>query len=128
MKVVIKSYEKSNEEIKVEFSSKFGEGIASWQGVMPKEGISYDVELEIPNVLKWGKDIHRINSQLYSIQLLNNRVCFEGKLESFSEEDGCCAIRLGDSIILLETEGTPSEVQSFLRFETENVIIYEDNI
>lgn len=129
MKVVIKSYEESNEKIKVSFSSKYGEGIALWQGAIPKEGISYDVELEIPNVLKWGSDIHGINSYLYSIEILNNRVvCFKGKLESVSEEDGCCVVRFGDSIILLDTEGVPLEVQSFLRFETENVIIYENKI
>ena len=128
MKVVIKSYEESNDEIKVAFSCEFGEGIAVWQGMIPKEGNSYDVELEISNVLKWGKDIHGTNSHLYSIEILNNRVCFEGKLESASDEDGCCVVRFGDSIILLETEGIPSELQSFLRFETDSVIIYENNI
>lgn len=128
MNVVIISYEESNSEIKVEFSTEYGEGIAFWQGAQPKKGFAYDVELEIPDVLKWGKDINRTNSKFYSIEILNNRVCFEGKLESYSGNDGCCIIRFGDSIILLETEGNPSEVQSFLRFETENVIIYENNI
>jgi hypothetical protein len=128
MKVVIKSYEESSEGIKVSFSSEFGEGIALWQGEIPKKGISYDVELEIPNVLKWGSDIQRINSHLYSMETLNNRVCFEGKLESVCEEDGCCVVRFGDGTILLDTEGVPSEVQSFLRFETENIIIYDNNI
>ncbi|KGR84257.1 hypothetical protein [Lysinibacillus odysseyi] len=128
MKVVIKSYEESNEEIKVAFSSNFGEGIALWQGAIPKEGNSYDVELEIPNLLKWDKDIQETKSHCYLIEILDNRVCFEGKLESFSEEDSCCVVRLGDSIILLETEGVPSEVQSYLRFETDNIILYENNI
>ncbi|MFU8646683.1 hypothetical protein ACNA06_05070 [Lysinibacillus sp. RSDA_15] len=127
MKVVIKSYEESNEEIKVVFSSKFGEGIALWQGAIPKEGNSYDVELEIPNLLKWGKDIQGKKSNCFLIEILDNKVCFEGTLESISEEDGCCVVRLGDSIILLETEGVPLEVQSYLRFETDNIILYENN-
>ncbi|MDQ0110678.1 hypothetical protein [Paenibacillus harenae] len=128
MKVVIKNLEESKEEIKVVFSSQFGDGIALWQGAIPKEGSSYDVELEIPDVLKWGKDIQEINSHLYSIKILNNKVCFAGKLESVSDEDGCCVVRFGDSIFLLETDGFPLEGGSFLRFETENVIIYENNL
>lgn len=128
MKVVIKSYEERNGEIKVAFSSEFGEGIALWQGAIPKVGIPYDVELEIPNVLKWGKDIHGTNLQQYSIKIQNNRVCLEGKLESVSDEDGCCVVRFGNSIILIETEGVPSAVQSFLSLETDNVIFYDNNL
>ncbi|MBP1903700.1 hypothetical protein J2Z32_000312 [Paenibacillus turicensis] len=128
MKIIINSYEENNEKIKVVFSSEFGEGIALWQGTHPKEGMSYDVELEIPNVLKWSKDIHETNSHLYSIKTINNRVCFEREFESVSDEDGCMVVRFGNSIILLETEGVPTGVQSFLRFETDNLIIYENNI
>jgi hypothetical protein len=129
MRVVIKNYEASNKETKVVFSSVYGEGIALWQGANPDEGITYDVEVEIPNVLEWGKDIHETNTNdLYSIKISNKLVCFEGKLESVSEEDGCCVVRIGESIILLETKGIPSEVGSFLRFETENVVFYENNI
>ncbi|MGG0824920.1 hypothetical protein ABE099_18810 [Paenibacillus turicensis] len=128
MKIIIKSFEENNEETKVVFSSEFGEGTAWWQGALPKEGMSYDVEIEIPNVLKWGKDIHETNTHLYSIKIINNRVCFEGEFESISDEDGCMVVRFGNSIILLETEGVPPGVQSFLRFEIDKLIMYENNI
>lgn len=64
----------------------------------------------------------------YSIKIINNRVYFEGKFESVSDEDGCTVVRFGNSIILLETEGVPPGVQSFLRFEIDKLIIYENNI
>lgn len=128
MKIIIKSFEENNEETKVVFSSEFGEGTALWQGALPKEGMSYDVEIEIPNVLKWGKDINETNSHLYSIKIINNRVCFEGKFESISDEDGCMVVRFGNSILLLETEGVSPGAQSFLRFEIDKLIMYENNI
>lgn len=66
MKIIIKSFEENNAEKEVEFSSEFGEGTALWQGTLPKEGIAYDVEIEIPNVLKWGKDIHETKKIIFN--------------------------------------------------------------
>ena len=51
------------------------------------------VDLEIPELLVWEKDIKRDKFTNYTITCHENITCFVGKLESASG-DGCCIVRL----------------------------------
>ncbi|MCG7316151.1 MULTISPECIES: hypothetical protein [Brevibacillus] len=126
MKILIKQYEP--DESKVRFTSQYGEGSAIWHGNPPKEGSTYDVEIEIPQILAWDKDIQATNMDEHPIKIQNDMVDFVGKLESVSEDDGCCVVRVGESIILVETEGIPLKVGSFLRVQTKSVILYNNHL
>lgn len=64
----------------------------------------------------------------HPIKIQNDMVDFVGKLESVSEDDGCCVVRVGESIILVETEGIPLKVGSFLRVQTKSVILYNNHL
>ena len=109
----------------VSFSTEFGIATALWNGNEPQINKEYFVELEVPGVLYWQKDI-TVSEAKCGILLESGTVHLVGLFESI-EDDGYTVIRLGDSIISIETQGEPPDIGSNVKLTTNNLLLYEVN-
>lgn len=125
MRVIIKEIINQTQGYKVKFSTEYGNASAFWKGNEPHINKEYFVELEVPGVLYWKADI-AVTEENHIIAVESDTVHLVGLLESI-EEDGYTVIRLGDSIISLETLGESPAVGSYVKFTTNNLLLYEVN-
>ncbi|MNJ49367.1 hypothetical protein D3C77_445910 [compost metagenome] len=130
MKIEIRSLKELNNNTIVQFMTQYGEGTGIWQGLPPKVNEVYDVELEITDVLSWGDNIAACSASHYAIQITGKSYCYTGKLEAIHNEEDICVVtvRIDNSILLLETIGTPSEVGCFVTFTIHNILLYDTDI
>jgi hypothetical protein len=118
--------EKETGEIYIEFSSLYGNSTGLWSGEKPILNKSYYVEVEVPQKLKWGIDIVKIDSSEYRIWNEQETVFINAQIDSV-DDDNCLAIRLGDSIVLIETSGIPYAVGDFLEIVVSKIVLYDIN-
>ena len=111
--------------LQVNFSTEYGNATALWSGNEPQISKEYFVELEVPGVLYWQKDI-TVSEEECGIALKSGMVHLVGLFESI-EDDGYTVIRLGDSIISIETQGEPPETGNNVKLTTNNLLLYEVN-
>jgi len=89
----------------------------------PEKNKSYHVEFDIPQSLIWGKDIKKAESNEYKMWYEDDNIYICAMFHSF--EDNCClTIRLGESLILVETEGDPIEDSKYLTICFRKINIY----
>ena len=89
----------------VEFSSKKGNGIGTWNYAKVEEGREYSIEFDIDPILKIGDNAKRISDKIYSIRHYNNVNEIQGVVDAV-DEDGLIYFRLGeDCLIMIECEG-----------------------
>lgn len=125
---IIKSCQFQNNGTFVEFSSRYGVAKGLWKGNAPEANQSYYVELDIPKVLISGTDIIETECREYKVWSEQENIFLNVKVE-FHEDDGCLSVRLGESIILIETEediAYPKD--SFLRIQLNEISIYPYNV
>lgn len=124
MKIFISEITKNAQDKNIiKFITEYGEAYALWNGTEPQINKEYIVEFEIPDILFWKRDIISAQEK-YLITMENNKFCLVGLFESI-DDDGYTVIRIGDSIISLETEGVPFELGSFVRIMTDTIELYE---
>lgn len=140
MKIEICNIKESNDNTIVHFMTEYGEGAGNWYGIPPKVNKVYDVELEIREVLSWGDHIHVMHTSStpdYSVAITGTSCCFTGKLEAAHIEEDICVVtvRIGNSILLLETIGIQlevilPEVGRFITFTAtaHNILLYDTDI
>src|SRR3954467_2710426 len=81
----------------ISFSTYLGDGRAIWEGaIAPQVGGAYDVELHIPEILVWRKNISPCQEMNYLISESDGQMIFCGKIE-VAPGDGTLTVRLGDS-------------------------------
>lgn len=88
----------------VRFNCEFGTGAGLWHGSTPWTSAEYDVELEVPGVLLWGRDLAAGPDAAPMIFSGQDTTHLCAQLESVSD-DGVIALRLGTSIVRVETSG-----------------------
>jgi len=93
----------------VSFGTQLGDASGQWVGDLPIVGGNYEVEIEVPGVLKWNTEISETQSTVESVFEENSRVCIVGRLLAI-DDDGVAAIELCGDIILVEIVGTPSSI------------------
>ena len=125
MKVLIETFNMENN--RVIFASQYGKGMAFWDGESPKINTYYWAEIEIPELLEWDIDIKTEKSTAYMIGIQREACYFTAKVESACE-DGSCIIRIGDSIVVLETEGRPFENGTYISFSSKEVTLFNTDI
>ena len=91
------------DEVLVKFSSPYGDAYGFSVDPNPKLNKTYDVELDISQHLVWGEDIKEAVFDEYKIWHENDHIFIITQFDSF--EDGCLAVRFGEDIILIDTEG-----------------------
>lgn len=116
------------ERRRVRFASGLGMGEAGWMGELPEEGGEYHVELAIDERLVWGDSIvvveppgpHRIAEDGAGVTL-------DATLEAIDDE-GAATLRLGPSLVLIETEGTPPAVGATVRVRLGDLALADTGI
>ncbi|WP_315119591.1 hypothetical protein [uncultured Clostridium sp.] len=120
---IVKLCQCESEGIFIEFSSQYGVAKGLWKGNTPEINQSYYVELDIRKTLIWEIDIIETDCREYKMWSEQDNIFFNVKMESY-ENDGCLTVRLGDNVILIETEGIPYSEGSFLKLQVNKILIY----
>ena len=122
---VLEINEYGKDEILITFSSAHGSAHGFWMGRNPEINKSYDVEFDIPQTLVWGMDIKEAEYDECKIWCENDHINIRAMFHSF-DDNGCLTMRLGESLILAETEGDPINNCKLLtiRFRKMNIYPY----
>jgi hypothetical protein len=123
MRVIINEVTSQTQGCQVNFSTEYGNATALWCGNEPEVNKEYFIEIEIPGVLYWQKDI-AVTDEKCIILLENSIVHIVALFESI-EEDGYTVLRLGDSIISIETQGEAPNIGSNVKLTTNNLVLYQ---
>lgn len=107
MKIHIQQYDSTKNCVR--FDSQFGTAEAKWMGDLPDVRSDYYVEIAINKCLVWGNDIIATESLPHRIAQSEVGITLDATLESI-DSDGFAALRLGTTLVLIETEGTPPPV------------------
>lgn len=116
------------DEHKVEFTSALGCGAAAWVGMPPRQGNTYDVEIDIDDIFQWGKNINISMQENPKIDVVGNNILFFGKIIAY-EDDGILAVKVGRDIIFLEVSDAPREGENVNFFTSiNNVSLHPVNL
>ena len=77
---ILKAVYQENGQIEVEFSSQFGRAKGLWMEDLPKVEQSYDVEINIDDVLQWGVDISKTQEDKFMLQETESDLLLQGTL------------------------------------------------
>jgi hypothetical protein len=127
VKIVNKITPENSEGSVVEFTTLYGTGQARWYGSPPQLLQKYDVEFQIEHLLRWNVDVALASSEEFRIYNDKNILIFHGIFESIKPE-GLATFRLGDSIIVAMTEGSPLPIGTFVEIQTHEVTLYDTNL
>jgi len=110
------------------FSCAVGEGVGRWMGSPPSQG-EWSVELELPTV-PWSRI--SVVDKAVGISVADPARCAVSlvALVEACSSDGVVALRLGDGVTLVDTEGEPAlgVVGKTIEFEAAGVRLFPYNI
>ena len=109
MKIHIQEFNDTNHS--VHFDSEVGTSEAKWMGDLPNVGSDYYVEIAINNCLVWGDDIIVTEPVPHRIAQSEIGITLDATLESI-DSDGSAVLRLGATLVLIQTDGSPPSVGS----------------
>lgn len=89
----------------VRFSSAVGHATAVWRGGAPPRAGEQDVELEIPDSLRWGQDLRERPGAAMGIEQTEGAYRLRGCAVSL--EAGVFTVDVGGAIIMLDAKGDP---------------------
>lgn len=115
--------EKTFDKFLIKFSCEYGAGIALWKGDRPSIKNEYSVEIEINEILTWGKEVV-VNDEEIAVKFNNGDFYIAGLLESV-DDDGYSVIRLGQSIIAVETQGIPFPCGIYVKAKVTEAVFYK---
>ena len=111
----------------VSFHSELGEGYAKWRGEKPLLNHTYDVEVDIDDEFIWGQNISKTNNTSSMTWDDTYNIIAVAEVIEY-DEDGCLAVKLDESVILLEVEGAPDNVSGYVKFEAKDVTLFPVNL
>lgn len=111
----------------VRFSCSAGTAVAVWRGDEVRESESHDVELDINDVLRWGEDILAVQATVESVKTSDSSTSIVAALE-FLDADGSGALRLCDSIVLVDTTGLAPARPKMVAISCEHLALFPTNI
>lgn len=125
MKIKIVDIEKKEGKTIVTYESEYGSANAFWEGDSPQREKEYFVEIEVSGVLGWGDDIYQSEVEKTGIgEIIDTNTIFNGYLESV-DEDGYTTIRIGDSILCVQTKGESCPIGTFVEIIADKVTIFD---
>jgi hypothetical protein len=107
----------------VRFVSRFGEAMARWASTTPVVHEAYDVELNVTGYIEWSRTEIVVGERVFSISMTPEGIRLCGAIDSV-RDDGVVALRLGDSLVLLESIGEPPPVGSNVCITVNEVELY----
>ena len=129
MKVFINKYIRSvNGKFIVFFNSEFGNAEGFWANNSPKIGLSYEVEVDMIGEITWEVNARNSADLCPRLEKNGNLTSIVAQLESI-EEDGCCVLKIVDSIIFAEIKNIPNlALGKFIEMEVDSIKLYDTNI
>ncbi|WP_411379944.1 hypothetical protein [Pseudomonas sp. MPB26] len=123
MKIKINQLHENQDELLVTFCSPIGNGIALWSGIKPTIGETLYVELDIDETFSWQKNIFLSPANKSLITVINGTVKITAKLIQGTEYK-CAALKLDDSIILIELEDPSPQGSEFVQISTRKLYLH----
>ena len=120
---ILESQPMDSSKAEVRFGSPFGEALARWASGAPEVHGVYDVELNVSERVEWARTGIVVDGGTPSITMTPEGVRFCGTLDNV-DEDGVVALRLGNSLMLLESVGEPPPVGSSVCVTVKEVELY----
>jgi hypothetical protein len=117
------------DSIYIEFSSPYGKGFSNLKVLEANENQSYDIEMDIGDDFSWNKNIIISEEPTPSIRSKPDATYITGELTSITE-DGCGALKLGNSVMFLSLEGDNQNLMlpTFIELSTNDLSFYLTNI
>jgi len=110
----------------VVFSSPYGSAQAEWIGERPPPKVAeLHVELEIEQTLVFGENTKQATLQEPSIHQREDSIVIAAEIDSvFSESETAC-LRIGDSLVLVDYEGSFPSPHSWIEVQVSCLKIYD---
>ena len=129
MQVEISKVDNSPQGTRVAFVSEYGSASARWAGPAPKVGEKYDVELSAEAPLSWGHDISASPAGTAAhIEPRGDGVTLDGLLEAHDQGDDVATLRIGRSLLLVETRGPAPPDGTAVRAQIETLVLTDTGI
>lgn len=112
---------------RVAFSSDLGAAEVGWLGDLPEADCDYHVEIAINERLVWGTDIVATPPSPPRIAQGPAGITLDATLESI-EDDGAATLRLGPSLVLIDTEGTAPPAGTPVRVQVGEMMLADTGI
>lgn len=128
MQVEIAKVEQSPEGTRVAFVSEHGSASARWAGTPPTVGAKYDVELSAAAPLTWGQDISAAPGAVARIVPRGDGVTLDGVLEAHDAGDDVATLRIGKSLLMVETRGAAPPEGTAVRAQIETLVLTDTGI
>jgi hypothetical protein len=125
---ILKAVSQEDGQIEVEFSSQLGRAKGLWMDDFPKVEQSYDVEINIDDVLQWGVDISNTQEDKFMRQETESDLWLKGTLENYDEGEGLSIIRFGNSILMIDTTGDPEPIGSPVCMKVKTLKLFDTHI
>jgi hypothetical protein len=128
MQVEILSVEHTQDgRTRVEVRNEHGRIRADWSGKpAPAAGERRDVEWGVSESLVWGQSIRPV-SAAPGMEPLDDGVALHATLEG-CDEDGFAALRLGESLVMVEAFGDPPPPGTPVRAELARVTLHDTGL
>ena len=107
-------------ESMVQGLTRFGKFCVKWEGDSPKVNTSYNVELDIAEILMWGQDIALSNREDNHISHIDGITSRSGVLESV-DDDGYSVLRMGAHVIPFSSQGNAFEIGSKITLSVKSI-------
>lgn len=117
----------STSQLCILLKSKYGNFRAIWEGCTPILNSEYNVELTLTDSFIWEKNVIFSNNNEVKIHTIDNTTYISGSFVDL-DDDGTLILQLGNSTIMLETEGVPNEVNSTVNINTNILTVFDSNI
>ncbi|CEG26281.1 hypothetical protein [Bacillus sp. B-jedd] len=128
MKVIVVEYMKELADgFMVKFTSPFGTAEGKWIGTKPLLDFEYHIEIDIPEVLEWGKQIENIGEKINQIKSVGEHIYLSGVLESVAA-DGYSVLRIGNNIVVFELTRANCPIGSFVQIEIDEILLFDTGI
>lgn len=111
----------------VKFHSPFGDGTALWSDTAPKIGEIIDAEFDVEEIFSWNINMKPTSEKSSKIKMKDSLIQITAELVQ-ADEDGCAALKLGDSIILIELDGPIPQKSGFVELSATAIQLYPTHI
>ena len=127
MRIRVESLEQAGQVATVSFTCLVGSARARWMGGVPIVSVDYEVELEVPGILKWGEQIVETKQTRPAISQQAAQALIVGTLSAMRSE-GVAEVRVGDDIILVEVDRIGGKVPCNVVIRTADLQLFDINI
>ena len=127
MKIRVTEVLTIEDALRVGFLSSAGSGTALWSGLKPTAGQELDVEFDLDEVFYFGENLKSSSSISPHITAENGAIYVTAEIIQNADEEWV-ALKLADSIILIELEEPIAQRSGFVELRTNSIRLYPTNI